>query len=122
MPIAFLLDEHLRGPIWQAIVRRNLAGPLHLDVVRVGDGAELPIGAQDSDILAWAAREARIVLSMDRRTMPRALVEMLHSGGHSPGLIMIRGAASIPTVLDCLEAIAQENRPDLFADSVTFIP
>ncbi len=56
MALRFLLDEHLRGPLWHAIQRHNLSSSDSLDVVRVGDPADLPLGSDDPTILAWAER------------------------------------------------------------------
>jgi hypothetical protein len=63
MPLAFVLDEHLRGSLWRALQRWNLLGVDVLDVVRVGDPPDLPLGTSDPDLLAWAEREGRILVS-----------------------------------------------------------
>ena len=59
MAIRFLLDENLRGPLWQAIQRHNAAGGLPLDVERVGEPPDLPLGSLDSTLLEWCQRAAR---------------------------------------------------------------
>ena len=41
MPLTYLLDEHLRGPLWRAIQRHNALGTDPLDAVRVGDVEDL---------------------------------------------------------------------------------
>jgi hypothetical protein len=51
MALSFVPDEHLRGPLWQAILRHNLDGAEPLDVVRVGDKPELPLHISDPEIL-----------------------------------------------------------------------
>lgn len=63
MSIRFLLDKHLRGPLWQAILRHNLSGQPLLDALRVGDAPEIPLGVSDSTIIAWAERENRLLVS-----------------------------------------------------------
>jgi hypothetical protein len=63
MALTFLLDENLRGPLWQAILQNNLRGGAWLDVVRVGDPPDLPLAADDAAILAWAQREGRILVT-----------------------------------------------------------
>lgn len=60
MPLSYLLDEHLRGPLWRAVCRHNAMGVYVLNVVRVGDGPDLPRGAHDADILIWAEQAGRI--------------------------------------------------------------
>ena len=54
MPLRFLLDENLRGPLWNAILRHNVRGIDVLDIVWVGDVSAPPLHALDPDILVWA--------------------------------------------------------------------
>jgi hypothetical protein len=61
--LRFLLDEHLRGPLWVAIVRHNVHGGLLIDGARGGDAPDLPLGSDDATILQWAERESRILLT-----------------------------------------------------------
>jgi hypothetical protein len=77
MALRFLLDEHLRGPLWHAIQRHNVRGQLPLDVVRVGDPSDLPLGSGDPEILSWAERETRILVTEDRQTMASHLDDHL---------------------------------------------
>ena len=95
--LRFLLDEHLRGPLWLAILRHNARGGLPIDVVRVGDAPDLPLGSTDLDILLWAERESRILLSEDLHTMPGHLAQHLHAGHRSPGVFMVHAGCSIGT-------------------------
>jgi hypothetical protein len=122
MPLAFLFDEHLRGPLWQAVVRHNAAGGLWLDVVCVGDPADLPLGSSDSEILQWAERESRLVVTEDRHTMPAHLQEHLEAGRHCPGILILRQDSPRQTLVDCLELIAYAGRAEEFRDAVNFVP
>ena len=81
MPIAFVLDENLRGkPLWHAIRHHNLGGALRIDATRVGDPADLPLGSLDPDILAWAERADRIIITEDAATFPAELAAHLRRG------------------------------------------
>jgi hypothetical protein len=42
----FLLDEHLHGHLWRAIRDHNAGAVRPLDVERVGDLPDLPLGAR----------------------------------------------------------------------------
>ena len=53
MPLRFVLDENQRGLLWLAVIRHNQTGIYPVDVVRVGDLPDLPLGSVDSDILLW---------------------------------------------------------------------
>src|SRR5947209_19270267 len=87
--LKFLLDEHLRGTLWLAIIRHNAQGRMPIDVVRVGDPQDLPLSSSDPIILLWAEREDRILLTEDIHTMPGHLAQHLQAGRHSPGIFVI---------------------------------
>jgi hypothetical protein len=93
--LRFLLDEHLRGPLWLAVQRHNASGKLNLDVVRVGDPPDLPLQSDDPVILLWAEREDRILLTEDKHTVPGHLADHLKGGHHSPGVLMISAGCSM---------------------------
>jgi len=115
----FLLDEHLRGPLWQAILRFNLRGlDSNLDVVRVGDPPELPLSTDDPSILAWCEREGRILVTHDRRTMSVHLRAHLQSGHHSPGIVVVRANTSVNDVIECLILIAEAEFSAEFRDAI----
>jgi hypothetical protein len=123
MPIAFVLDEHLRGkPIWHAIRHHNLSVSLLIDATRVGDPADLPLGSSDADLLTWAARADRIILTEDAGTFPAGLGSHLRSGRTSPGVFLILPGATCAGVLCWLELVVTDNRPDSWRDRVTYIP
>ena len=90
MPIAFVLDENCRGPLWNAIETHNRRGVHPIDAVCVGDPPDLPLRSSDPHILAWAERSERILLTFDAKTMPGYWIDHLNSGRHSPGVFIIR--------------------------------
>ncbi len=77
MALRFVLDENQRGPLWRSIIRHNQLGDYLLDVVRVGDAPDLPLGATDPDVLGWCERENRILVSFDRSTLAGHLAAYL---------------------------------------------
>jgi hypothetical protein len=122
MPLTFLLDEHLRGVLWGAIQHHNAAGGPPIDAVRVGDPPDLPIGTADPDILLWAEREGRILISRDWATMPGHFQQHLQAGHHSPGLLLIRRSGSLQAILAALVLIVGAcDSPDFF-DRIDYVP
>src|SRR4051794_28782570 len=101
--LRFVLDEHLRGPLWSAIARHNALGGLPIDAARVGDSSDLPLGSGDDAILLWAERESRILITEDVRTMPAHLTRHLESGHQSPGVFVLSIGFSIKEILSHLE-------------------
>src|SRR6266852_8081809 len=106
MALRYVLDEHLRGPLWRAIQWHNSLGVYPLDVVRVGDPADLPLGTGDPAILLWAEREQRILVTQDTDSMPTHLADHLAAGGHSPGVFMVRHHSTLPQILSFLRDAA----------------
>src|SRR4051794_11582418 len=122
MPLRYVLDEHLRGPLWGIILRHNGRGVDPIDVTRVGDEPELPIGVSDPDILLWAEREQRILVSEDKSTMPGHLADHLAAGRHSPGVFTVRPGFSLPQVLTFLVLAAYASDPGEWQDQIIYIP
>ena len=120
--LRFLLDEHLRGPLWLAIQRHNLLGDLRIDAVRVGDEPDLPLGIDDAQLLAWAERQDRILVTEDKHTMPGHLANHLKVGQTSPGVFMLRASCTLREVLAWLELVAHAGEPLDYANRITFVP
>jgi hypothetical protein len=123
MPLRFVLDEQLRGgALWHAVQRHNAAGVDVLDITRVGDPADLPIGTSDPDLLLWTERADRILVSLDKRTLPAHLAAHLQAGGHSPGVLIVRPGSTTAQVLFALILIAYAGDPIDYRDRIDFIP
>jgi uncharacterized protein DUF5615 len=122
MALRYVLDEHLRGPLWRAIQWHNSSGAYPLDVVRVGDPADLPLGTGDPALLQWAEREQRILVTHDLDTMPTHLADHLAAGQHSPGVFMIRPHSTLPQILSFLRDAAYASEPEEWHDRIQFIP
>lgn len=120
--LRFVLDEHLRGPLWSTIVRHNVQGGLPIDVVRVGDRADLPLGSHDSDILLWAESESRILITEDVNSIPGFLADHLQAGRHSPGVFVVRAGSSLRTLILQLELVAHAGVAVDYEDAITYIP
>lgn len=121
MALAYLLDEHLRGPLWRAIEAHNRRTTPPLDVVRVGDADDLPLGLSDPQILQWAERENRILVTYDRNTMPEHLASHLRTGAHSPGVFLLRRGSSISAVVGFLVLADAASDPQDWADRVEYL-
>jgi hypothetical protein len=74
------------------------------------------------DVLVWAEREGRILITEDKHTMPTHLANHLKGGQTSPGVLMLRAGCTLREVVDCLELAAHAGEPSDYADAITFIP
>jgi hypothetical protein len=122
MLAGYLLDEHLRGPLWRAIQTHNARGVYPIDVVRVGDPPALPCGSLDPDILTWAEREGRILVSRDEATMKTHLADHLAAGRHSPGVFLIRRGSTLDEVVEFLVDAAYASDPPDWEARCVYIP
>jgi Domain of unknown function (DUF5615) len=122
MAIRYLLDENSRGVLWHAIVRHNATSSQPMDVVCVGDVDDLPLASTDPDVLRWAEREGRVLITLDYHTMPAYLTDLLHVGGHLPGMFLIRRGSRIRDLVTWLVLAAQSDDEDQWRDQVVYIP
>lgn len=111
------VDADVRGGIVRGL-RRRLP---ELDLVRANDA--FPMGTLDPDVLAWAAKEGRVLLSNDRRTMRAFATERVAAGFPMPGVILTRNDQPIGAALKDLELIVKSIGPDEMRDRVLiFLP
>jgi hypothetical protein len=122
MALCFLLDEHLRGPLWWAIQQHNGQAVDVLNVLRVGDPPAPPLGIADPDLLLWCEANGRTLVSQDYHTMPAELAAHVAAGGHLPGLLLLRSKWKIPEVIDALVLHDQAYDPVDLIDQVVYIP
>lgn len=94
MAVKFLADENLKSAIFRGLKRRNA----ELDIVRTQDvGLD---GVDDPTVLEWAAREQRVLLTHDVRTITRYAYERLAAELPMPGVIEVRQDAAIGQAID----------------------
>jgi hypothetical protein len=122
MPLRFVLDENLRGPLWRALVRHNQASVYPLDVVRVGDPPDLPLASLDPEVLLWAERERRILLSYDKATLAGHLASHLQAGLNSQGVFMLRRGSRLSEIVGHLALVAYASDAWEWQDRIEFIP
>src|SRR5258708_22567026 len=118
MALAFLLDEHPRGGLWQGIRSHNARSAHTIDAVRVGDVPDLPLGSLDRDILVWAELHGRILVSRDEKTMKSYLADHLQAGRSSPGVFLIRRGSTVAKAVFFLAAAAHASEPADWRDQI----
>jgi hypothetical protein len=115
--LQFLLDENIPGSIRTAIDRHNESSQDFLDVIRVGEPEDLPLGSNDPSILMWSEQQDRLLLTKDTSTIPAYLAEHLSDGRSCPGILMLTKGISITHLVEYLvlvayasDAVAWQNR------------
>jgi hypothetical protein len=120
-PPGFLLDEHLRGPLWEAVQAHNSRPGLEsIRAYRVGDWPAPSLGTDDPDLLQWAERESCYMVSCDRQTMASYFWDHVNEGRHLLGLILLPNVFSIADVLEFLILIIYASEPDEWQDRIVY--
>jgi len=119
--LRFLFDENVDAKLAHAVMRHNLNGEQPLEIIRIGEPTDLPLSSTDPEILVWAEREQRILVTNDKRTIPLHLADHLRAGGHSPGIFMIRHSARVISLCEFLIVAAYASEPHEWIDRITYI-
>lgn len=123
MPLPILLDENVRGPLWQAIRRHNVVQPSwSLDALRVGDIAELPLGIDDPAILSWCEQHQRLLVTQDLETMPLHVRHHLLQGSSIPGVILVRTGFSLAVVVEQIVVMCHASTEAEMKDQMFYLP
>lgn len=79
------------------------------------------IGIPDPEVLHKAAVAARILVSHDRKTMPRHFARFLKNYS-SPGLIIVAQDSDIGTIIEDLLIVWAASEADEWRDNVAYLP
>ena len=112
--IGLVADENLDARIVSGL-RRRLPQLNFVTIQEVGLS-----GAPDPQVLAWAARHERVLVSHDVSTMPAHAYRHLDDGQSFAGLLMVPASLAIGRAIDDLALIVEladqtelENRVEL---------
>lgn len=114
--LTFAADENFDGNILRGLERRRPA----LDVVRVQD-TEM-YGADDSDVLAWAADAERIVLTHDKSTVPGHAYDRVRAGKPMYGVFVVLPDTPVGKAVDDLLILALASNEGEWNGQVVYIP
>lgn len=114
--IRLMADENFNMKIVRALRRRIP----ELDVVRVQD---VGLGGMDDpQILEWAAREGRVLLTHDVETMTGFAYDRLRAGKPMSGVLEIREDLPIGPVLEDLVLLILAGTPEDLDGQVKYLP
>lgn len=98
--LRLLADENFNGDIVRGLLLRQP----NLDLIRIHDAGLS--GADDPEILAWAAENNRIVLTHDRATMPDFAYERVTAGLLMAGMFILNDRLPVGRAVDEILLIA----------------
>lgn len=79
-------------------------------------------GMPDEAVLACAAQEGRILVTLDRKTMPGHFGQFLSEGNTSPGVFLVRAQATIHDVIEDLLFVWAASDPKDWENRIVVIP
>lgn len=116
MSVRFLADADLNYAIVQGVRLREPSIDL-----KAASAAGLE-GLSDPDVLELAAREGRVLVSHDKRTMPVHFAARVRSGLKSPGVLLALPSASIGEIVESLLIVWSASREWEWVDQIHYLP
>jgi uncharacterized protein DUF5615 len=117
--IRFLADQNFRAAILEGL--RRMRSEMDIQSVRDIGLADAP----DPVVLAYANEQGRVLLTHDKRTMPRHLDDFLRAtptGKHHPGGLLIPRRMATRLAIEEIPLIWEASEPNEWQDRITFLP
>jgi hypothetical protein len=114
--VRFLADASLHDAIVTGCLRREPA----MDFLSAHE-ARLE-GLPDPEVLAFATRQDRILVTSDLRTMPRHFGTFLEANGQCAGVFLVKQRAPLAEVIEALVLVWSASDPDEWKNRVVEIP
>jgi predicted nuclease of predicted toxin-antitoxin system len=115
--IRLLADENFDHDLVRGALRRRA----ELDLIRVQS-----VGLSQTDdleILAWAARERRVVVTHDVNTMPGFAMERMSHGEPMAGLFIVhQEGAALSKIIDDLLLLDDCSETDEWTNQILYLP
>src|SRR6266851_1569699 len=114
--IRFLADASLHDAIVTGCLRREPA----IDFLSANE-ARLA-GVPDPEVLAFATRQNRILVTSDLRTMPRHFGNFLEAHGQCAGVFLVKQRAPLADVIEALVLVWAASDADEWKNRIVEIP
>ncbi len=114
LPLA--ADENLNNDIVRGLFRRVAA----LDLVRIQDVGLT--GADDPTVLEWAARNGRVLITHDVKTITQYAHERVREGQPMPGVFEVSQDISVGKAIEDLILLVECSLPGEWEGQVRYLP
>jgi len=116
--VRFLVDESLRLSLVAALRRAEPA----MDVWRVGQAGMPAFGSPDPELLTFCDREKRLLVSLDRASMPDHVAAQVAAGRSTWGVLLVTRRCSFRQLLDDLVLIWSATEAEEWRDVIHYLP
>jgi hypothetical protein len=93
-----------------------------LTVWMVGDPSAPKLGTLDPEILLWCEAHGFILVTNNRRSMPRNLADHLAVGRRIPEILALRKNSAMGQVIEDLILIAEVADEDNYQNMISYVP
>lgn len=114
--LRLLIDQDLDHDILRGLTRRVP----RLDAVTAHEAGLSE--ASDPELLAWAAREGRVVVTHDRRTMPGHAADLLGEGKNIAGLFVVPRSLPLHQAIEDLELLVTCSENKEWVNNIRYLP
>jgi hypothetical protein len=111
-----LVDQDFDHDILRGLIRR-IPRPNVVTASEIGMGE-----AADLQLLMRAAQEGRIIVTHDRKTMPRHAVRLMRAGKDFTGLIVVPRTLPLRQAIEDLELIITCSTNDEWVNVIRYLP
>jgi len=116
--IQYLLDENV-----DLLLRVELLNCEHTMVVwRIGDPGAPSKGSLDPEILCWCEQNGFILVTNNRKSMPRHITDHIKNGRHVPGIFELNPNMSIRETVEELLLIWGASEMKEYQDVIIYLP
>ena len=115
MKVRFQADADLNEILVKALLRRE--PDIDVQTARAAGLA----GLGDSDVLALAARSGRLLLTHDRKTMPKHFAEFIATQ-HSAGVLIVPQKSPIPQAVEDLLLVWVASEAEEWINRIYSLP
>ena len=114
----FLFDEHVDHNLARALRKKHD----EMDILCVGDSNGPPKSTPDEELLKFVEAERRILVTLDKKTMPGHLERHFRLGGHTWGVLILRSGFSVGDYAAELSLVWQASEADEWFDGTEYLP
>ena len=118
MRVRFLLDENVPLLLQRALLRRKPC----VDILRIGDPQSPPFGTLDPDLLVFLEQSKRLLITLNRASMPTHLQAHYAAGRRLWGILWVRKDATVRQLADELLLIWEASEAEEWIDFMGDIP
>jgi hypothetical protein len=116
--LRFLLDEHVSHTIQSQLLRLDP----RIDVLVVGQPLAPPRGTSDPDLLMWIEKAGYLLVTGNRRTIPKHVQGHYAAGRRIPGIILLRRGVTVGEIIEQLYLLWVASEAEEYMDRLLYLP